>query len=167
MRFSGGAGLDDLEEEPAKQRDWKPVNPLFGLDNVVITPHAAYYSEEAIRTVRDFAAHEVARVLTRAAAALASERGPARDGPAPPPSVSCAGAEPPAIAPPSVAPRLTSITPRRRRPFPHPEHAPVVPAVIPRVDPIRIHTRSDLVFSGGRNWVRTSDFSLVRRVLYR
>ena len=40
------------------------MNPLFGLDNVVITPHAAYYSEEAISTVRDFAAHEVARVLT-------------------------------------------------------------------------------------------------------
>ena len=59
-----GAGLDDIEEEPAKQRDWKPANPLFGLDNVVITPHAAYYSDEAIRTVRDFAAHEVARVLT-------------------------------------------------------------------------------------------------------
>ena len=59
-----GAALDDIEEEPAKQRDWKPANPLFGLDNVVITPHAAYYSEEAIRTVRDFAAHEVARVLT-------------------------------------------------------------------------------------------------------
>jgi D-3-phosphoglycerate dehydrogenase len=59
-----GAGLDDIEEEPAKQRDWKPENPLFGLDNVIITPHAAYYSEEAIRTVRDFAAHEVVRVLT-------------------------------------------------------------------------------------------------------
>jgi D-3-phosphoglycerate dehydrogenase / 2-oxoglutarate reductase len=59
-----GAGLDDIEEEPAKQRDWKPTNPLFGLDNVVITPHAAYYSDEAIRTVRDFAAHEVVRVLT-------------------------------------------------------------------------------------------------------
>lgn len=59
-----GAGLDDIEEEPAKQRDWKPANPLFSLDNVIITPHAAYYSEEAIRTVRDFAAHEVARVLT-------------------------------------------------------------------------------------------------------
>jgi Dehydratase family/D-isomer specific 2-hydroxyacid dehydrogenase, NAD binding domain len=58
-----GAGLDDIEEEPAKQRDWKPANPLFRLDNVIITPHAAYYSEEAIRTLRDFAAHEVARVL--------------------------------------------------------------------------------------------------------
>jgi D-3-phosphoglycerate dehydrogenase len=59
-----GAGLDDIEEEPAKQRDWKPVNPLFELPNVVITPHAAYYSEESITTVRDFAAHEVVRVLT-------------------------------------------------------------------------------------------------------
>ena len=58
-----GAGPDEIEEEPAKQRDWKPVNPLFGLDNVIITPHAAY-SEEATRTVRDFAAHEVVRVLT-------------------------------------------------------------------------------------------------------
>jgi D-3-phosphoglycerate dehydrogenase / 2-oxoglutarate reductase len=59
-----GAGLDDIEEEPAKLRDWTPANPLFGLENVVITPHAAYYSQEAIRTVREFAASEVARVLT-------------------------------------------------------------------------------------------------------
>jgi D-3-phosphoglycerate dehydrogenase len=59
-----GAGLDDLEEEPAKVRDWRPDNPLFSLENVVITPHAAYYSEEAIRTVRQFAAEEVVRVLT-------------------------------------------------------------------------------------------------------
>jgi D-3-phosphoglycerate dehydrogenase len=58
------AGLDDIEEEPAKQRDWEPVNPLFTVDNAIITPHAAYYSEEAIHTVRDFAAHEVVRVLT-------------------------------------------------------------------------------------------------------
>jgi D-3-phosphoglycerate dehydrogenase / 2-oxoglutarate reductase len=46
-----GAGLDDIEEEPAKRPDWIPANPLFGLDNVIITPHAAYYSEEAIHTV--------------------------------------------------------------------------------------------------------------------
>lgn len=59
-----GAGLDDLEEEPAKQRDWAAENPLFRLDNVIITPHAAYYSEESIHTVREFAAHEVVRVLT-------------------------------------------------------------------------------------------------------
>jgi D-3-phosphoglycerate dehydrogenase / 2-oxoglutarate reductase len=59
-----GAGLDDIEEEPAKVRDWKPTNPLFSLENVIITPHAAYYSEEAIQTVREFAAEEVVRVLT-------------------------------------------------------------------------------------------------------
>jgi D-3-phosphoglycerate dehydrogenase len=59
-----GAGLDDIEEEPAKQHDWAPTNPLFSLDNVVITPHAAYYSEESIHTVRDFAAQEVVRVLS-------------------------------------------------------------------------------------------------------
>jgi D-3-phosphoglycerate dehydrogenase len=59
-----GAALDDIEEEPAKQRDWKPQNPLFQLDNVIITPHAAYYSEESIRTVREIASSEVVRVLT-------------------------------------------------------------------------------------------------------
>ncbi len=59
-----GAGLDDIAEEPAKQRDWRPTNPLFSLDNVIITPHAAYYSEESIRTVRQFAAEEVVRVLS-------------------------------------------------------------------------------------------------------
>jgi D-3-phosphoglycerate dehydrogenase / 2-oxoglutarate reductase len=61
-----GAGLDDIEEEPAKVRDWTPTNRLFALPNVVMTPHAAYYSEESITTVRDFAAHEVVRVLTGA-----------------------------------------------------------------------------------------------------
>jgi D-3-phosphoglycerate dehydrogenase len=59
-----GAGVDDIEEEPAKQRDWTPANPLFRLDNMIITPHAAYYSVESIRTVREFAAQEVVRVLT-------------------------------------------------------------------------------------------------------
>ncbi len=59
-----GAGLDDIEEEPAKLRNWRPDNPLLRLDNVIITPHAAYYSEEAIGTVRRFAAEEVVRVLS-------------------------------------------------------------------------------------------------------
>jgi D-3-phosphoglycerate dehydrogenase len=59
-----GAALDDLEEEPAKQRSWKPDNPLFALDNVIITPHAAYYSEQSIRIVREIASNEVVRVLT-------------------------------------------------------------------------------------------------------
>jgi D-3-phosphoglycerate dehydrogenase len=58
------AALDDIEEEPAKVRDWKPTNPLFQLDNVIITPHAAYYSEESIHTVRQIASEEVVRVLS-------------------------------------------------------------------------------------------------------
>jgi D-3-phosphoglycerate dehydrogenase len=58
-----GAGLDDIEEEPAKQANWKPTNPLFKLDNVIITPHAAYYSEQSIQIVRRFASEEAVRVL--------------------------------------------------------------------------------------------------------
>ena len=59
----GGAGLDDIEEEPAKRVNWKPTNPLFGLENVIITPHAAYYSEQSIQIVRRFASEEAVRVL--------------------------------------------------------------------------------------------------------
>jgi len=59
-----GAAVDVIEEEPGKQRNRKPDNPLFTLPNFVVTPHAAYYSEDAMRTVRDFAAREVVRVLT-------------------------------------------------------------------------------------------------------
>lgn len=61
----GGAALDDPEEEPAKLATWDPSdNPLFSLPNVLVTPHSAYYSEESIRTARETAASEVARVLT-------------------------------------------------------------------------------------------------------
>jgi D-3-phosphoglycerate dehydrogenase len=34
------------------------------LPNVIVTPHAAYYSEQAITTVRRIAAEEAVRVLT-------------------------------------------------------------------------------------------------------
>ena len=59
-----GAGLDDSEEEPAKRKTWNPnANPLFSLDNVIVTSHVAYYSEELIQLARETAASEVARVL--------------------------------------------------------------------------------------------------------
>lgn len=59
------AGLDDPEEEPAKRANWTPAdNPLFTLPNVLVTPHAAYYSEESIRAARVTAATQVAKVLT-------------------------------------------------------------------------------------------------------
>lgn len=57
------AGLDDTEEELAKLNHWSPKdNPLFSLDNCVITPHVAYVSEEALRECRRIAA-ENARVV--------------------------------------------------------------------------------------------------------
>jgi D-3-phosphoglycerate dehydrogenase len=59
------AGLDDPEEEPAKRANWTPAdNPLFTLPNVLVTPHAAYYSEESIHAARVTAATQVAKVLT-------------------------------------------------------------------------------------------------------
>ena len=58
------AGLDDPEEEPAKRASWSPAdNPIFTLPNVLVTPHAAYYSEESIQAARETAASEVASVL--------------------------------------------------------------------------------------------------------
>ena len=59
------AGLDDPEEEPAKRSNWSPKdNPIFTLPNVLVTPHAAYYSEESIHAARVTAATQVAKVLT-------------------------------------------------------------------------------------------------------
>jgi D-3-phosphoglycerate dehydrogenase len=58
-----GAALDDLPEEPAKRRGWRPDNPLLALPNCLVTPHVAYYSDESILFARTFAAEEVVHVL--------------------------------------------------------------------------------------------------------
>ncbi|HZG58298.1 C-terminal binding protein [Paenibacillus sp.] len=58
------AGLDDTEEEPAKVKDWTPdMNPLFTLDNCIITPHSAYVSQASLDEARRTAAENVKAVL--------------------------------------------------------------------------------------------------------
>ena len=54
-----GAGLDVYEEERLP-----PDHPLLHLPNVVTTPHAAFYSEEALFDLRTKGANNVARVLS-------------------------------------------------------------------------------------------------------
>lgn len=58
------AGLDDVPEEPAKQHNWKPRDPMFANSRAVLTPHAAYYSEESIEFCRNWASQEVIRMLS-------------------------------------------------------------------------------------------------------
>jgi D-3-phosphoglycerate dehydrogenase len=54
-----GAGIDLLDEAIP----FDPKNPLLQLPNLVITPHAAWYSVEALAELQRTAAEEVARVL--------------------------------------------------------------------------------------------------------
>jgi D-3-phosphoglycerate dehydrogenase / 2-oxoglutarate reductase len=58
------AGLDDTEEEPAKLDSWKPAdNPLFSLENCIVTPHVAYVSEGSLQECRRVAAENAKAVL--------------------------------------------------------------------------------------------------------
>jgi D-3-phosphoglycerate dehydrogenase len=50
-----GAGLDVLSTENPVLTD----NPLVGLDNVIITPHSAFYSETSLRQVQETAAMNI------------------------------------------------------------------------------------------------------------
>jgi D-3-phosphoglycerate dehydrogenase len=53
-----GAAIDVLVQEPAR-----PDHPLLRLDNAIVTPHAAFYSEPAIAELATKAARNVASVL--------------------------------------------------------------------------------------------------------
>ncbi|MHB1006743.1 MAG: C-terminal binding protein [Chloroflexota bacterium] len=54
-----GAGIDVLPTEPPPAD-----SPLFELENLILTPHAAFYAEESLIDLQVLAAQEVARVLT-------------------------------------------------------------------------------------------------------
>lgn len=53
------AGLDVTETEPLP-----PSHPLLALDNAVVTPHVAWYSEEAVLSLQRKVAEEVAGILS-------------------------------------------------------------------------------------------------------
>jgi len=53
-----GAALDVMEQEPPS------ASPLFGRENVILTPHTSFYSEESLVDLQTKAAEEVVRVLS-------------------------------------------------------------------------------------------------------
>jgi D-3-phosphoglycerate dehydrogenase len=55
----GGAGLDVVATEPLAKD-----SPLLGRDNVIVSPHTAFYSIEALEELQSKCAGDVARVLS-------------------------------------------------------------------------------------------------------
>lgn len=58
-KWIAGAGLDVLEEELIHIKD----NSLLEMDNLIITPHIAWYSTDSLPEIQTTAVEEVARVL--------------------------------------------------------------------------------------------------------
>ncbi|MGH9830745.1 MAG: NAD(P)-dependent oxidoreductase, partial [Blastocatellia bacterium] len=56
-RQLAGAALDVVSQEPPTD------SPLFGRDNVILTPHMSFYSVESLVELQTKAAEEVVRVL--------------------------------------------------------------------------------------------------------
>ena len=63
-----GAALDVMTQEPPGAS-----SPLFGRDNVIITPHTSFYSEESLVELQTKAAEEVVAVLSGKAPRNAGE----------------------------------------------------------------------------------------------
>ena len=57
-RVIAGAGIDVYDVEPPRA-DY----PLFGLPNAILTPHLAWYSENAGRHIRELIVLEIDRFL--------------------------------------------------------------------------------------------------------
>lgn len=58
-KWISAAGLDVLEKEPTEKD-----NPMLKLDNAIITPHMAWYSQSSLTEIQEKAAEEALRVLS-------------------------------------------------------------------------------------------------------
>jgi len=57
-KIIAGAGVDVLEKEPPAAD-----NPLLNCENLIVTPHAAWYSEQSLERLKTLGMDEVVRVL--------------------------------------------------------------------------------------------------------